>query len=551
MMMPVWTAPDLLEVVCRHVDTVQHLGMLSSTNRLLRDYLFSYPGGRHWLDAGELLCGAAYWPTVDWNLPHADDGRYMTMLRVCPWLSAPCHFKIDAIRGYMALGAGRCVVRGLNVVGGRCLLLTSFHGLGSVFGGNHSRGVVSTFARGDDDGFRPDCAVYPPDKMDFVRFTHSIREAELMAEYRCWRPRTIFQTEVQSVRIVHEGLLCVVCCCPVSMRGPAEIYFVSAKTRRVLHEMSIPDASRFVVRNLVVKAGEMWLVDRDDLGTFSYFGPRVDRQLATTGHGLSSAFWAAFRGEMGLAIEIIDARRVDPVRVRWTIGDVCQFAIRGGWPLDALLKRWPGFADYDSLRHAVTRGSAQAVRTLVQARADPSAFQSEILHHAAACARTTVQMVRLLMDSGASLETAERIRPVLCSLGSGAMPQVLRCLACGGAARQGVLSRWVLRGHEMAELIRELDGPVDEANERGETPLMHAAASLLTNNVRALLECKARVDIEDARGRKAIDWMEAALEDPVPEWCVFAAHTAYRQFIFNHLSPTLRDRHVDAMRDLL
>ena len=562
-MLPVWTAPDLLEVVCRHVDTVLHLGMLSQVRRCFFEYLFSYVGGKHWLHAGRVLCGEAHWPEVNGNLPHSSDGRYIAMLRICPWLSEVQHFRIDAIRGYMALGAGACVVRGMSVVGDRCLMKTTFYASGqngAVFGSVHSRAIVSTFARGDDGGVGPDCAVLPLDGVEFNRFCHTARERELLYFLQAarWRPRALFKTTIMGVRVVHAALLCVVCCCTETARraNGAEIYFVSTRTLRVLHEIRVVQAPCFVVANMVFGAGEMWMADRDDHGTFSYYGPRADRRLRErrSEDGLQSAFWAAYRGEVETALEILELRRVNPLRVRWAVGDFCQYTIRGGCTsaLLRLLDRFPGFVDYDSLKCAISCGSFEALRILLSKGADPSVCRSEILHHAVACPQTTVEIVELLLQSGASVADAEWWpgRRLLGSLAEGSLG-VLQHLLRAGAVRAGVLHAWALRGQDMSILIRALGADPNEANPDGETPLMYAAASLFPNNVLALMDCGARRDARDLCGRSAVDWLEAAARDPVQDWCVRAAHTEFRYGVFSQWPDALRARHVSAVRDLL
>ena len=89
---------DTFSIVCLHVRTVQQLAMLCQTSKAAREYLYSAAGGKHWIAAAYLVCGDEYWPPVRPNQPHADDGRYVAMLRMCPWLSAPITMDIPAIQ---------------------------------------------------------------------------------------------------------------------------------------------------------------------------------------------------------------------------------------------------------------------------------------------------------------------------------------------------------------------------------------------------------------------------------------------------------------------
>ena len=85
-MQPVWTSNDILPLVCTHITTVQNLATLSQTNKLLNNYLFSTTGGKHWIQAGKLMCGDEYWPA---NPLEKTNPRYLTMIYMCPWISEP------------------------------------------------------------------------------------------------------------------------------------------------------------------------------------------------------------------------------------------------------------------------------------------------------------------------------------------------------------------------------------------------------------------------------------------------------------------------------
>ena len=86
MLLPLWSSPDLLPLVCHHVDTVQHLASLSQVSKHFNAYLFSITGGKHWVHAGKLVCGEEYWPA---NPLENTDPRYLTMMYMCPWVSEP------------------------------------------------------------------------------------------------------------------------------------------------------------------------------------------------------------------------------------------------------------------------------------------------------------------------------------------------------------------------------------------------------------------------------------------------------------------------------
>jgi len=91
-----WTTADLIPYVCRHINDVHTLAALSTVNKALNHYLFSTTGGSHWIHAGKLVCGEGYWPQDDLSLClEQEDPRYLTKIRICPWISEPVEIDID------------------------------------------------------------------------------------------------------------------------------------------------------------------------------------------------------------------------------------------------------------------------------------------------------------------------------------------------------------------------------------------------------------------------------------------------------------------------
>ena len=91
-----WTTADLIPYVCRHINDVHTLAALSTVNKALNHYLFSTTGGRHWIHAGKLVCGEDYWPQDDLSrCLEQEDPRYLTKIRICPWISEPVEIDID------------------------------------------------------------------------------------------------------------------------------------------------------------------------------------------------------------------------------------------------------------------------------------------------------------------------------------------------------------------------------------------------------------------------------------------------------------------------
>ena len=69
---------DTLPLICMHLRSTKHLGMLACAHPTFRAAI-------PWLEHARRLCGT--WPA---SQPHADDDpRYVAMLSLCPWLSVP------------------------------------------------------------------------------------------------------------------------------------------------------------------------------------------------------------------------------------------------------------------------------------------------------------------------------------------------------------------------------------------------------------------------------------------------------------------------------
>ena len=89
--MPFATSTDILTVVASHLDSVHQLAMLCAVNKTTSAY-FLREAGIHWARIGKSVCGEEYWAraqaqhgvTVD-----DENGRYLTMIFMCPWVSQP------------------------------------------------------------------------------------------------------------------------------------------------------------------------------------------------------------------------------------------------------------------------------------------------------------------------------------------------------------------------------------------------------------------------------------------------------------------------------
>jgi len=78
---------DILNTICTFMDNVKSLGLLCKTHKVFNEYLHSKEGGIHWLRIAKNICGPQYWHPISQIQPRWNDGAYMAMIRICPWLA--------------------------------------------------------------------------------------------------------------------------------------------------------------------------------------------------------------------------------------------------------------------------------------------------------------------------------------------------------------------------------------------------------------------------------------------------------------------------------
>ena len=97
--------PGILPHICKFLTDVRDLGRLCKTNMECAMYLKSVYAGKHWVCAGKLACGEEYWNDALFDrVVGESDGRYMTILHMCPWLAIPRKFKVSQLEGLHLLG---------------------------------------------------------------------------------------------------------------------------------------------------------------------------------------------------------------------------------------------------------------------------------------------------------------------------------------------------------------------------------------------------------------------------------------------------------------
>ena len=209
--------------------------MLTQTCKSLKTYLYSTSSEKLWTKAGEQFCGRAYWPQIDKTLPHWKNPRTGTMLRVCPWISEPRKFEVSIINSIGVFG-GKCRVKAMDVNGAQCVFRVEIDGTDSAFFKNWTTQAYlhcNAYNMSEQQQEHASRRTWPP----FKAYRPSEEELLLVEELKQekWRPDAMYPDRpIQFVRIVHEGLLCVICH-NSSSANMADIYFVSTHTRSVLH----------------------------------------------------------------------------------------------------------------------------------------------------------------------------------------------------------------------------------------------------------------------------------------------------------------------------
>ena len=228
--------------ILQHTESIQHLGMLACTSKLLKTHIYS--NTQLWINAGKKLCGEEYWPPIDRVIPlnssyprlEPNDLMYTVKLRVCPWITAPIRKEIGMLNSIRVLGMSYNF-KSIQVLNHICKLTVTLRGSSSngfLHAGHPSTVVVRTDAYGTTMRFDSIRRLQQHWQMP----TLTEDEITLLDDLKRnqWRPSALYESTITTVRIVHDGLFCVFA--PDVESEAAEntiMYFVSTKTRFVLH----------------------------------------------------------------------------------------------------------------------------------------------------------------------------------------------------------------------------------------------------------------------------------------------------------------------------
>ena len=519
------SSPDIRGCILQKVDTFQHLGMLARTNKAFKAQI--YATDRLWTDLGQKLCGEEHWPQG--NSHRHLNARQLAMIRTCPWTSEPRRFEVPMLHAIRTMG-GTVSVRQLEVAHNYCILTSTVRGGGLVRDANHAE--IMTDAYGVT--CRNDMLQFPPGPR--LHTTPTPQEIDLMRVLNAtkWRPYELYPSSpmIDAVRMVHDSLF-MVFCNELNQRYTV-VYFVSSRTLSVLHTHRCFMRPHWKTRNVCVRPGEMWLFDDNHRNpTLTYFGPVDNHHSGPHTHperGVRDAFWAAYRGNVPLALELLGRNGIPPYEIyrlqedRHRLVDAVMLS-HSATALDQLLTHLPEFATEFLLYKTIDMGQLALTDVIIRHGVDPDDDYSEALFRAIRSQKATLAMYTLLVTHGARVYPCCMMHHIRPWTHPDIFHRLLRLWDGGACAHedQPLFVHWLLKGGDFSDQMRAAaeahPALANQANENGLTPLMLAAGSLRVENIKALIDLKADLRARDKENRSALDWCDAAADtDLVPEW---------------------------------
>lgn len=517
---------DIRGCILQKVDTFQHLGMLACTSKAFRLQIDSTE--RLWTDLGQKLCGDEYWTPIDTTNGRRPTPRFVAMLRTCPWMCEPRRFEVHLLNNIRTMG-GTVSIRNFEVAHNYCIFAAMIRGGGLVRDGHWNEIMTDAYGNTSRNNristLTNPCTPTPLNE-------HEIRLMRMLNATK-WRPHELYPSSplIDAVRIVHDSLFMVFCSelhCSHTI-----IYFVSSRTLSVLYTHRCFMRNHWKTRNVFVRTGEIWIYeDNHRNSTVTYFGP-IGNETGLNPRrerGVRDAFWAAYRGNVELALDVLARNAVGPQEIyslqedRFRLVDAIMLS-QNATAMDHLLARLPKFADIFLLYKAIDVGNLAMARVLLQRGVDPTDDCSETLFRTIRSRKGSLDMYRLLVSSGARVYPCcmmYHIRPWtdmeivhrLLLLWSGEM-----CIH----VENPLFVEWLLNGGDYSASMRAAAEThpelTNQANENGVTPIMLAAGSLCVANVAALIDLKADIHARDAAQRSVLDWCTAAADsDDMPDW---------------------------------
>lgn len=519
---------DIRACILQKVDTFQHLGMLACTSQAFRAQIYSTD--KLWGDLGKKVCGEAYWSANIHGRQYTT--RFAIMLRVCPWMTEPRRFEVPLLNNIRTLG-GTVSIRNVEVMHNYCIFSAVLRGGGLVHEGNHVEIMTDAYGRTSRNdmvsmltGPRPTAAPLTPHEIDLMHMLVTTK----------WRPHELYPSSpiIDAVRVIHDSLFMVFCA--ETSRSHSIIYFVSARTLRVLHTHRCFMRAHWLTRNVFARTGELWIYEDNHRNpTLTYFGPIGNQMEPPNPHperGVRDAFWAACRGDAKLALDLLAKngfRSEEIYRLQedhHRLVDAVMLS-QNEEALDHLLSRMPDFASILQLYKTIDNGSLALANVLLKRGVDPGDDCSEPLFRAIRSRKSSLDMYRLLVSHGARVYPCCMLYHVRPWTHPELVHRILLLWPGDQCAHEEnpLFVEWLRIGGDYSAPMRAAaEGHpelVNQVSYKGYTPLLLAAGSLCVENVRCLLELKADPRARDKAGHSALDWCYAAAdEDAMPGWYI-------------------------------
>ena len=273
--------------------------MLCQTNKATRDYLLSMDGGVHWAAVARRICGEEYWPPVRPNQPHGEDGRYVAMLRLCPWLSNPVILNVHEL-DELPEESRFCF---FNVIG-----LMKFDGDDELILDSPDTGLVFSIPpRPYEPGEQYRIDVESDDEArGFEVPDHEMTEEEkqyIVKAEAFFKTPYFSDCTAYAAQIVHDGVVAIKAC----SSGRKHILFFSTKDFKMLRAACEHISANGDEPSVVFRPGEMWFATAEECESsiILYFGPSMEKAMNTSHPKAESAFWELHNGDTRKAVNIL------------------------------------------------------------------------------------------------------------------------------------------------------------------------------------------------------------------------------------------------------
>lgn len=368
---------DTFHLICSGVNDVRSLGLLCRTSKGIRGYLNSLAGGVHWTRVGKLTCGLRYWKPLPENHPRAADAKYVAQIRICPWTSMPSALNIKFMDRLVECGSEDVIIKEMDldlsnehnplIVHLACTKASKSFPSKSYCVSVREKPWAAPRLERLAKGVREGCARSQSDNALFKRWKSKV--GSLCDYYR--------QNEWQGVVQVHDGL----CAIMISYGGDTQvIFFFSSKDMRFLGRLPMT-SSCCAPGSVVFGCGEFWLLSREH-DAVCYYGPSLNStSYSPCELDRGDYVFVLFRN--GYLQQALDYAKL----IKCDIGTLtCSLSGR------------------TLLHHAVSMGSRDAIRMLIENGMSPDAVSVDHMHVIFyAAIENMFDMIPVLVEFGSNI----------------------------------------------------------------------------------------------------------------------------------------------------